>query len=43
MKVSIVKCGSYEGEELKEALEKSLKNLHFVFKKNMKVSSLFLA
>jgi len=37
MKVSIVKCNSYKSEELKEALEKSLKNLNFVFKKNMKV------
>ncbi len=37
MKVSIVKCSSYENKELKEALEKSLKNLNFIFKKNMKV------
>jgi uncharacterized protein (DUF362 family)/NAD-dependent dihydropyrimidine dehydrogenase PreA subunit len=37
MKVSIVKCNSYESKDLKKALEKSLKNINFVFKKNMKI------
>ncbi|OGJ15858.1 hypothetical protein A3K73_01695 [Candidatus Pacearchaeota archaeon RBG_13_36_9] len=37
MKVSVVKCNSYKGRELREALEKSLENLGFSFKKNMKV------
>lgn len=37
MKVSIVKCNSYENKEIKKALEQSLKNINFSFKKNMKV------
>jgi uncharacterized protein (DUF362 family)/NAD-dependent dihydropyrimidine dehydrogenase PreA subunit len=37
MKVSVVKCNSYNNKEVREALEKSLKNLNFKFKKNMKV------
>ena len=37
MKVSVINCNSYESKELKEALEKSLKNIDFAFKKNMKV------
>ncbi len=35
--VSIEKCESYKAEELKKALEKSLKNLNFKFKKNKKI------
>ncbi len=37
MKVSVVKCDSYENKRVREALEKSLKNIGFKFRKNMKV------
>jgi len=36
-KVSVVKCSSYKNEEVRKALELSLKNIDFQFKKNMKV------
>jgi len=37
MRVSIVRCDSYENNEVRKALESSLKNLDFKFKKNLKV------
>ncbi|MBD3252978.1 DUF362 domain-containing protein [Candidatus Pacearchaeota archaeon] len=36
-KVSIVECCSYNNREVKKALEQSLKNINFKFKKNLKV------
>lgn len=36
-KVSVVKCNSYKSEEVRKALEESLKNIDFSFKKNMKI------
>jgi len=36
-KVSVVKCNSYDRAKVKEALEKSLKNIGFEFKQGMKV------
>ncbi len=37
MKVSVVKCSSYENKKIRESLKKSLKNLGLDFKKQMKV------
>jgi len=36
-KVSVVKCASYKHAEVRKALEESLKNIDFSFKKNIKV------
>ncbi len=36
-KVSIVKCLSYNNKEVRKAIEESLKNIDFKFKKNMKI------
>ncbi len=36
-KVSVVKCSSYENTKVRKALETSLKNIQFSFKKGMKV------
>ncbi|MEK6893673.1 MAG: DUF362 domain-containing protein [Nanoarchaeota archaeon] len=36
-KVSVVKCSSYENAKVRKALEVSLKNIQFSFKKGMKV------
>lgn len=36
-KVSIVKCDSYEPKKIRKALEKSLENINFDFKKNLKI------
>jgi uncharacterized protein (DUF362 family) len=35
--VSVVRCNSYKNEEVRRALEASLKNINFQFKKNSKV------
>jgi len=37
IKVSAVKCNSYENIKVRKALEESLKNIDFSFKKNLKV------
>ena len=36
-KVSVVRCSSYKNEEVRKALESSLKNIDFQFKQGMKV------
>ncbi len=36
-KVSVVRCSSYSSKEVRKAIEESLKNIDFKFKKNMKI------